>query len=111
MAGISEGVFSDEFEIDDAVIPIVVLFINLVHSHGGSQKHVPLSSAKVDIFLLSPLEALALHQSTDIDVPLQHQSLVGPGSHLDPLDYHHSLTATQFLAALRSVVVEGVLTV
>jgi len=111
MAGISEGVFSDEFEIEDAVIPIVVLFINLVHSHGWSQKLVPLGSAKADIFLLSPLEAHAMHQSIDLDVRLHHQSLVSPESHLDPLDYHHSLTATQFLAALRSIVVEGVLTV
>jgi hypothetical protein len=89
----------------------VVLFVNLVHSHHGSQHLLTLRSAKVNTFLVSLLEFLTLYQPSDLDVPPHHQTCVRPVSPLDPLDYQHSFISAEFLTALRSVVVEGLLAI
>lgn len=89
----------------------MVLFVYLVHSHHGRQHLLPLRSAKIDTFLVSLLELLTLYQPSDLDVPPHHQTRVRPISPLDPLDYEHSFISAEFLTALRSVVVEGLLAI
>ena len=93
----SKWILSDEFQVEHLIINVMVFIIQLTESQIRSQHTWPLSSTKVNRFILVFLEYVAIAQSTHLVKRLSHYRFVMPVSIIHPFNHQYHLLPREIL--------------